>query len=74
MERQGLAGGVVVRALGRMPVRFYVGNCDRRVGTRGVFEVVNAVVERAERDGVRRPQQEFFMYRGVGKDGHGTPP
>lgn len=61
--RASLLTPTVVNALVRMPVRFYMGNFDRRVGTRNAFELVHLLAERAVlHERVRSPPHEFVMY------------
>lgn len=53
----------VVERLVGMPVRFYMGNFDRRVGTRKAFDFVHLLAERAVlHEGMRSPPHEFVMY------------
>ncbi|PXF42641.1 hypothetical protein BWQ96_07645 [Gracilariopsis chorda] len=74
IRRASLHNDTVISGLMRIPVRFYMGNSDTRVGTRNAFEAVHLVAERAAEEGVRSPPHEFVMYCSVGKNGHGTPP
>ena len=53
----------VVEKMVAMPVRFYMGNFDTRVGTRKAFEFVHLLAERAVmHKGMRSPPHEFVMY------------
>lgn len=62
-----------IAALATKPVRFYTGNRDVLVRTRGAFEVVEALADAAHAAGVRSPPAELVCYCSIGKDGHGTP-
>lgn len=53
----------VIEKLVGMPVRFYMGNFDTRVGTRKAFDFVHLLAERAVlHEGMRSPPHEFVMY------------
>lgn len=52
-------------------LQLYVGNEDKRVGTRECFEFAISVVQ--EKKG-RTAQVELLIYPSIGLDGHGTPP
>lgn len=73
VHRASLLNDHIVERLAEKPVRFYMGNFDRRVGTRNAFELTHLLAERAASRGVRSPPHEFVMYCSVGKQGHGTP-
>lgn len=63
IAKASLMDPIVMKALLRMPTRFYMGNLDRRVGTRQAFEVVHLLAEQANTmEGVRSPPHEFIMY------------
>lgn len=63
MDKACLLHDDVVQGLAPLPVRFYMGNFDRRVGTRNAFELTHLLAERAVMDlGVRSPPHEFVMY------------
>ncbi|GAB0491022.1 hypothetical protein MMPV_002265 [Pyropia vietnamensis] len=69
-----VAGNVAaIGALATKPVRYYMGNRDVLVRTRGAFEVVEALADAAHAAGVRSPPAELICYCSIGKDGHGTP-
>lgn len=71
LARASLMDPVVMKALLRMPLRFYMGNLDRRVGTRNAFEVVHQLAEQASKmEGVRSPPHEFVMYCRYGLASH----
>ncbi|CAN8067419.1 unnamed protein product [Agarophyton chilense] len=74
IHRASLLHDRVVRGLVSIPLRFYMGNSDTRVGTKNAFELVHLLAERSVEKGVRSPPHEFIMYCSVGKQGHGTPP
>lgn len=63
IARASLLTDKCVDALAQVPVRFYMGNFDTRVGTRNAFELTHALAERAVlAKGVRSPPHEFIMY------------
>lgn len=62
LHRASLLNDHVLQALVGKPVRFYMGNFDRRVGTRNAFEVVHRLAEMAGSKRVRSPPHEFVMY------------
>lgn len=62
IRRASLHNESVTEGLMRIPVRFYMGNSDTRVGTRNAFDAVHLVAERAAEEGVRSPPHEFIMY------------
>lgn len=55
-------------------LRFYIGNCDTRVGTAECFHFIEALTEAAFQNGIRSPQTELIIYPSIGAQGHGTPP
>lgn len=73
VSRADLCKSEVVESLIQVPVRVYMGNMDRRVGTKQAFEFAHLLAETADKRGVRSPPHEFIMYCSVGKHGHGTP-
>ncbi len=60
--------------LAHTSVRFYIGNRDIAVGTRGAFDVIEAIAEYAFIRNQRSPQAELFIRPSIGHRGHGTPP
>ncbi|KAI0564232.1 Prolyl oligopeptidase [Gracilaria domingensis] len=60
--RASLLHDCVVRGLISIPLRFYMGNSDTRVGTKNAFEFVHLLAERSAQNGVRSPPHEFIMY------------
>ena len=62
VRKASLFNDGVVDKLVDIPVRFYMGNFDQRVGTRNAFELIHQVAERAASRGVRSPPHEFIMY------------
>ena len=62
LHRASLLNDHVLQALVGKPLRFYMGNFDRRVGTRNAFEVVHRLAEMAGSKRVRSPPHEFVMY------------
>lgn len=63
VQRASLLNEEALAKLAAIPVRFYTGNFDRRVGTRNAFEVTHALAKKAYGDrGVRSPPHEFIMY------------
>jgi len=64
----------IVRALAEREVRVYMGNRDTLVGTRGAFQLVEAVAEKAHEMGKRGAEMELNVFKSVGMHGHGTPP
>lgn len=74
IARASLLSDEVIERLVFLPVRFYMGNVDRRVGTRNAFELTHLLAEHGVlKEGMRSPPHEFIMYCSVGKHGHGTP-
>lgn len=55
-------------------VRFYIGNRDRRVGTRGCFSFIEALTEACVEKGIRSAPVSLIIYPSIGHKGHGTPP
>ncbi|MBA3722084.1 MAG: alpha/beta hydrolase [Parachlamydiaceae bacterium] len=55
-------------------VRFYIGNCDKRVGTEACFEFINALSNTAYENGIKSPHVEMIIFPSIGHQGHGTPP
>lgn len=62
IRNASLLNDSVLDALVPIPVRFYMGNFDQRVGTRNAFEFTHLLAERAATSGVRSPPHEFIMY------------
>lgn len=62
LNRASLLNEHVLQELVGKPLRFYMGNFDRRVGTRNAFEVVHRLAEMAGGKRVRSPPHEFVMY------------
>lgn len=63
VRRASLLRTEALDALADIPVRFYAGNFDRRVGTRNAFELTHTLAQKAYEDhGVRSPPHEFIMY------------
>lgn len=61
IRRASLHNDDVIGGLVSIPVRFYMGNSDTRVGTRNAFELIHLLAERAVKKGIRSPH-EFIMY------------
>lgn len=57
-----------------IPLRFYIGNHDMRVGTDTCFHFIQHLTEVAFTKGIRSPTVELMIYPSVGHKGHGTPP
>lgn len=55
-------------------IRFYIGNCDIRVGTHHCFSFFEKLVKEAVNHKIRSPKIELFISSSVGYMGHGTPP
>lgn len=55
-------------------LRYYIGNCDTRVGTRACFECIEEIVKAANEQEIRSPQIELIVTPSVGRMGHGTAP
>ena len=55
-------------------VRFYIGNCDTRVGVRNCFDCIEKFAEEAYAAGIRSPQIELLIKPSIGFQGHGTAP
>lgn len=55
-------------------IRFYIGNCDTRVGTKECFSFFHSLVAKANDKGIRSPPIELIISPSVGYMGHGTPP
>lgn len=62
ISKASLLNDAVVDKLTAVPVRLYMGNSDRRVGTRNAFAFSLMLAERARDSGVRSPPHEFIMY------------
>lgn len=63
LERASLLQDNAIAKLSEIPVRFYIGNYDRRVGTRPLFELTHSLAEKAVLDGgVRSPPHELILY------------
>jgi esterase FrsA len=55
-------------------VRFYIGNCDTRVGVRPCFDFIEKLAAQSYASGVRSPQVELGIKPSIGFQGHGTAP
>ncbi len=64
----------IVAQLARLPVKFFIGNRDLRVGTRHCFDFIDSLANAAYLQGLRSPPVELSIYPSVGYQGHGTPP
>jgi esterase FrsA len=62
---------LLAELLGDRHLRLYVGNEDKRIGTRECFEFAMSVVRQKKG---RTAQLELLIYPSIGLDGHGTPP
>ncbi len=61
-----------VEQLCSIPIRFYIGNRDTRVGTSHCFDLVNQLAEEAFKRGMRSPPIEMIVSPSIGHMGHGT--
>ena len=57
--------------LTRQPIRLYIGNRDRRVGTEHAFTLITSLAERSHE---HSPPFELFITPSIGYQGHGTSP
>ena len=55
-----------------LPIRFYIGNRDIRVGTDKCFHLVEKLVNAAFEKGERSPPVEMLIGPSIGHQGHGT--
>lgn len=62
VAKASLVRNDVVQRLVNIPVRVYMGNMDRRVGTKMAFEFAHLLAETAAQHGIRSPPHEFIMY------------
>jgi hypothetical protein len=53
-------------------VRFYIGNCDQRVGTRNCFDFIEKLSQEIYTLHTRSPLVELFINPSIGFEGHGT--
>ncbi len=53
-------------------LRFYIGNCDHRVGTSRCFNFVQQLAEAALHRNIRSPSVELIITPSIGHQGHGT--
>jgi esterase FrsA len=68
LSLENLAGQLIHRK-----VRFYIGNCDTRVGTRNCFNCIEKFTKEANANKIRSPHMELIIGPSIGRDGHGTP-
>src|SRR5690606_34160312 len=61
----------LAKALSDRHVRLYIGNDDKRVGTRDCFDFAMALVQEKK---ARTSQVEMTITPSLGRDGHGTSP
>jgi pimeloyl-ACP methyl ester carboxylesterase len=54
-------------------VRFYIGNCDQRTGTRHCFDFIEKLSQAMLQARYRSPSVELMISPSVGFQGHGTP-
>ena len=54
-------------------LRFYIGNCDQRVGTRNCFDFVDKLSSAMFEARNRSPSVELIISPSIGFQGHGTP-
>lgn len=64
----------LIPQLGKVKLKFFIGNRDIKVGTSSVFDFCKQLTDYKYENGERSPQVEFFMYPCIGHKGHGTPP
>jgi pimeloyl-ACP methyl ester carboxylesterase len=53
-------------------LRFYIGNCDQRVGTRNCFDFIEKLSQEMYAARIRSPTVELFINPSIGFQGHGT--
>ncbi len=53
-------------------LRFYIGNCDQRVGTRNCFDFIEKLSQEMHAARIRSPTVELFINPSIGFQGHGT--
>ena len=53
---------------------FFIGNRDKRVGTRECYQFIEALTEASYAHGLRSPPVQLKIYPSIGHKGHGTPP
>lgn len=64
----------LVKPLANRHIRFYIGNRDTRVSTKGCFNFLESLVDEAHKNNIRSPQLEMVISPSIGQHGHGTPP
>jgi len=55
-------------------IRFYIGNLDKRVGTKNAFELICDLAEEAKNRRIRSAPIELIIGPSIGFQGHGTGP
>jgi predicted esterase len=63
---------VLTEALVGKPLRFYIGNRDKRVGTSLSFHFIEALAEVSFHHHIRSSQVELYITPSIGHHGHGT--
>jgi pimeloyl-ACP methyl ester carboxylesterase len=62
----------LIEKLTHRTLRFYIGNLDKRVGTRHCFEFIEKLADAALKHKIRSPQVELIITPSIGHQGHGT--
>ncbi len=65
--------GNLIPSLLDRKLRFYIGNCDQRVGTRNCFDFVEKLSSAMFEARNRSPSVELIISPSIGFQGHGTP-
>ena len=61
-----------IPSLAGLPIKFFLGNHDNRVGTHLSFDLIAQLSNRAFENGLRSPPQEMVVSPSIGHMGHGT--
>lgn len=64
----------VMRQLIGMPLRYYIGNHDTRVGTDICIRFIQSLIEASHHANMRTVPVELIISPSIGHQGHGTPP